>query len=196
VGLCVGFSPLLIGEIGATLWAANLEWLLVRFSPLLIGEIGATITTRPAGFTTSTFQSPPHRGDRCNLHAESLECRLVAWFQSPPHRGDRCNLSLRRCERANRGLVSVPSSSGRSVQRSRRAPAAWPWAPSFSPLLIGEIGATRRQHHPRLRTQLWLQSPPHRGDRCNVRRKSLSTFESSVCFSPLLIGEIGATMRL
>src|SRR5208282_1127923 len=137
-----GFSPLLIGEIGATFqvrlqyvcgrlvsvpsssgrsvrlakWFENGTPLTSRFSPLLIGEIGATIYFGP------------------------------------------------RDERISQ--VSVPSSSGRSVrlQIGRRKVIG---AIRFSPLLIGEIGATSQQ-----------------GMAVHIRQKS---------FSPLLIGEIGAT---
>src|SRR5208282_822344 len=74
----------------------------------------------------------------------------VSLFQSPPHRGDRCD--TRRLQAAStRRPVSVPSSSGRSVRRSKIM-ATIDQSVGFSPLLIGEIGATRS----RLDTQVAL----------------------------------------
>ncbi len=90
-------------------------------------------------------------------------------FQSPPHRGDRCNGDA--CdERPVDGYrhVSVPSSSGRSVQHRQRR---------VSPGLC-----------------VWFQSPPHRGDRCNLIQFGPARV-AEFSFSPLLIGEIGATLR-
>src|SRR6266849_4227825 len=112
------------------------------------------------------FQSPPHRGDRCN-QVDIRPLRRTFTFQSPPHRGDRCNLvwavddpiihqrfsplligeigattAFPRARHMRMRSVSVPSSSGRSVQLSLKAPLLPRLVFGFSPLLIGEIGAT------------------------------------------------------
>src|SRR5216684_571448 len=80
-------------------------------------------------------------------------------FQSPPHRGDRCNFTFVLVGvESQSAWVSVPSSSGRSVQR-RENHATHRRLASFSPLLIGEIGATM----PGLATPqmlIWLVSVP------------------------------------
>jgi len=137
------------------------------------------------------FQSPPHRGDRCN-QVDIRPLRRTFTFQSPPHRGDRCNLVW---------AVDDPIIHQR-----------------FSPLLIGEIGATTSLSFATSAGSPAFQSPPHRGDRCNSGASGTSgaagaAFQSpphrgdrcnegipsraphahAVCFSPLLIGEIGAT---
>src|SRR5579885_1472874 len=89
------FSPLLIGEFGVTnmrLSAASSR--LIHFSPLLIGEFG--VTTLGAARPRETPRETP------------------SIFQSPPHRGIRCDRRRRR-RRSCWRRISVPSSSGNSV---------------------------------------------------------------------------------
>jgi len=139
------FSPLLIGEIGATL-ADYMEAIafLSGFSPLLIGEIGATFQVR---------------------------LQYV-------------------CGR----LVSVPSSSGRSVRLAKWFENGTPLTSRFSPLLIGEIGATI-YFGPRDEriSQVSVPSSSGRSVRLGHLDRNVRGVEG---FSPLLIGEIGATGRI
>src|SRR5712691_2323685 len=90
------------------------------FSPLLTGEIGATCVTRSAV------------GSSCTVRFSPL---LIGEIGATRYACEVCSHAL---------LVSVPSSSGRWVQHARtlqyETVASWC---SFSPLLIGEIGATR-----------------------------------------------------
>src|SRR5579884_3590608 len=87
------------------------------FSPLFIGEITST---------------------RCATHQTTTILR----FQSPLHRGNHFNVRL-SCSPIRNPGISVPSSSGKSLQRRR-----WPWRWSYRPP---------------------FQSPLHRGNHFNVR---------------------------
>src|SRR5581483_10839172 len=87
------------------------------FSPLFIGEYSATDESASELNNLPTFQSPLHRGILCNAHCG---CRL-----------DR------------RQSLSVPSSSGNTLQR-RCSASPGRCRQSFSPLFIGEYSATRR----------------------------------------------------
>ena len=136
----VAFSPLFIGVIGATQDGGASIVFPKTFSPLFIGVIGATVRYVCQWALRICFQSPIHRGDRCNRKSRNGESSH-SLFQSPIHRGDRCNAA--RCPRH-------PQHSS-----------------TFSPLFIGVIGATREGSQD-CRTYKNFQSPIHRGDRCNT----------------------------
>ena len=110
------FSPLFIGVIGATPTGPLPLRTLWSFSPLFIGVIGATPEEAAGAPGAVVFQSPIHRGDRCNgndsggkyMHRYSFSPLFIGvigatpdrgylhsrgpCFQSPIHRGDRCNV--------------------------------------------------------------------------------------------------------
>src|SRR5579885_3581413 len=118
----IDFSPLFIGEITSTPWEAASTALLTDFSPLFIGEI------------TSTKDVPArscHRGNFSPLFIGEITSTPGGWnllrrtdeFQSPLHRGNHFNmgkLSIRPWHNA----ISVPSSSGKSLQH-HRATGLW-----------------------------------------------------------------------
>ena len=112
-----------------------------------------------------TFQSPLHRGNHFNdrYRVGVIEGLL---FQSPLHRGNHFNAVLLR-EKILRRIISVPSSSGKSLQP--RPEYSFRYIPdNFSPLFIGEITSTT----------------------------TLMPFCcGSANFSPLFIGEITSTWR-
>ncbi len=87
-----------------------------HFSPLFIGEVSSTWIVGSGICASSPFQSPLHRGGLFNgVTGRELEALL---------------------------LISVPSSSGRSLQRGggRRARRKRRY---FSPLFIGEVSSTK-----------------------------------------------------
>jgi len=97
---------------------------------------GATGTWALASFE---FQSPLHRGTLFNAIASAV-WKARSMFQSPLHRGTLFNLD-HHASRADSGQVSVPSSSGNSLQPL--PPNGKFSAPScFSPLFIGELSST------------------------------------------------------
>src|SRR5579884_854492 len=112
------------------------------FSPLFIGEITST---------------------RCATHQTTTILR----FQSPLHRGNHFNVRL-SCSPIRNPGISVPSSSGKSLQRLGRYLNVTLQA-YFSPLFIGEITST-----------------PFRP----LRLKCIAHF------SPLFIGEITSTAEI
>ncbi len=118
----------------------------------------------------AVFQSPPHRGMFCDEQRLGSASIHTNPFQSPPHRGMFCDCSHDRqrarsdatafsplligeclCDASTPTLpahsmridLSVPSSSGMSLRLSlcysRQLLADAP----FSPLLIGDVSATR-----------------------------------------------------
>src|SRR5581483_4796802 len=160
------FSPLFIGEYSATIIERpRCASSTAPFSPLFIGEYSATRGAAGVPATNPHFQSPLHRGILCNSTI-SREPSAVQVFQSPLHRGILCNARIGRCSRPiqyfqsplHRGILcnlqaaqrpgfgprlSVPSSSGNTLQRAQRAAGPAPRRP-FSPLFIGEYSATAR----------------------------------------------------
>src|SRR5581483_8751467 len=160
------FSPLLIGERGATTVPEVIAMLVRSFSPLLIGERGATAASPFSTNHSISFQSPPHRGTWCDGTAGKTRS-----MPSP------CSLS-------------VPSSSGNVVRRPAPAKTR-PATPPFSPLLIGERGATAGPS----RSSSWTRtfSPLLIGER-GAPGVTVDVQWSAYAFSPLLIGERGATL--
>ena len=159
------FSPLFIGVIGATGFGVLGLWMgLESFSPLFIGVIGATQDGIARRRQSLCFQSPIHRGDRCN---------------------EECSGRYRpRCATFSPLFIGVIGATLIEFKIAFTVKA-------FSPLFIGVIGATLL---PTIFPQLFLifQSPIHRGDRCNWVRLDLPPIEQET-FSPLFIGVIGAT---
>src|SRR5579883_2490267 len=154
------FSPLFIGEITSTprFFSARSRFQLFQ-SPLHRGNhfndglnravVSQTKISVPSSSGKSlqpeavsgaemifeTFQSPLHRGNHFNdrYRVGVIEGLL---FQSPLHRGNHFNAVLLR-EKILRRIISVPSSSGKSLQP--RPEYSFRYIPdNFSPLFIGE----------------------------------------------------------
>jgi len=131
-------------------------------SPLHRGTLFNKLAAKPAA-TPCQFQSPLHRGTLFNAGNHRSGRELHA-FQSPLHRGTLFN---RRQTKYLHPLayVSVPSSSGNSLQRFAQPAIRLP-VQRFSPLFIGELSSTKRR----------------------------ACFHSAwTCFSPLFIGELSST---
>ena len=138
----------------------------VTFSPLFIGEVNVTPDIDSLVAVYPFFQSPIHRGSKCNtvnrrwhrrhqgsfsplfigeVNVTSGLCRRPrrrGLFQSPIHRGSKCN--------------PYPPRNTRSTKRS------------FSPLFIGEVNVTLF------------------GGRFRANHR--------LSFSPLFIGEVNVTI--
>ena len=209
------------------------------FSPLLIGERGATRQHGAAVDEVTDFQSPPHRGTWCDAE-HCAHQREASHFQSPPHRGTWCDFGHSSCPRPRVFLsvpsssgnvvrledrplravlidvpLSVPSSSGNVVRRGEPGLLDRPAPGAFSPLLIGERGATGGGAAHR-GVVAFLSVPSSSGNVVRHRRSfrvhdyhhlSVPSSSGNVVrlvplfgrehrappFSPLLIGERGAT---
>src|SRR5208337_341967 len=139
IALCgYGFSPLFIGALSSTRTRANARPSGQSFqSPLHRGTLfnihGASERRKVETFQSplhrgtlfnqneflvwvgqELFQSPLHRGTLFNVVEFLPELRRSV-FQSPLHRGTLFNAHAGGSQRAV-GLVSVPSSSGHSLQ--------------------------------------------------------------------------------
>src|SRR5579885_1049418 len=171
-------------EIGASDEVPNID-----FSPLFIGEITSTsLLIRLLG-EEPRFQSPLHRGNHFNKTLTDF--KSMTWvdfsplfigeitstkgplqtdkgasrFQSPLHRGNHFNdRKLLRIQQFLR--ISVPSSSGKSLQPVHCIERSSPW-PDFSPLFIGEITSTKCTMCGKSYKGTF-QSPLHRGNHFNA----------------------------
>ncbi len=160
------------------------------FSPLFIGEGSSTRATRQNKPGLEDFQSPLHRGRVFNDCGERLAPFVHLSFQSPLHRGRVFNLRRYDLEYA-KDILSVPSSSGKGLQRPYRPASREPLFP-FSPLFIGEGSSTRLQ--PKWQSVfLFFQSPLHRGRVFN-RAGPPGPAKPASSFSPLFIGEGSSTV--
>ncbi len=112
----------------------------IYFSPLFIGEITSTTASCCVFSNSCVFQSPLHRGNHFNL--------FIVLKGHPP------------------GLISVPSSSGKSLQPNAQCAENRTRA-HFSPLFIGEITSTPLMDGS---DKIWIkfQSPLHRGNHFNA----------------------------
>ncbi len=91
------------------------------------------------------FQFPLHRDPRCNLFLVGCVGRS-ATFQFPLHRDPRCNTCCCWPRVWRRSIVSVPFTSGSSLQPEIPDNEAMRQG-SFSSLYIGILAATRRRNH-------------------------------------------------
>ena len=132
------FSPLFIGEDSSTVAGSFDRLQRQRYHCLSVpSSSGKTLQLRDshAGLRSCIFQSPLHRGRLFNAATTSAD---VMHFQSPLHRGRLFNstaLTLRTS-------LSVPSSSGKTLQRRQWSFSMRSLSSSFSPLFIGEDSST------------------------------------------------------
>ena|GEM_PF-5515466 len=110
-------------------------------------------------------------------------------FQSPLHRGSLWNRRL-AYPGSRISNLSVPSSSGKSLERRKRAVLLGSMFP-FSPLFIGEVSGTTERGE-RLQGLLTLSVPSSSGKSLEHKANALP-FTSSLPFSPLFIGEVSGT---
>src|SRR5437868_5667876 len=137
------------------------------FNPLFIGEVFQPL--RPRAFALNGVR-----------------------FQSPLHRGSLFNSALNHGQHLLRS-VSIPSSSGRSLQQTP-GDLSLSFAQTFqSPLHRGGLFNLFK-----VKSFLFLlvsQSPLHRGGLFNLLSGS-SSKEGSACLNPLFIGEVSSTLFL
>jgi len=88
--------------------------------------------------------------------------------------------------------VSVPSSSGNSLQRSQYL-LGYSLILSFSPLFIGELSSTENSTAFKLTINRF--SPLFIGELSSTRYSS-DTSTQRLCFSPLFIGELSSTAQV
>ena len=162
-GRTPSFSPLFIGALSSTAGHFHDRRRRQGFSPLFIGALSSTSKGKRPASGKNQFQSPLHRGTLFN-HRLLLLGASPMEFQSPLHRGTLFNsVALSEVTKKNPvsvpsssghslqpsgstcGItslaVSVPSSSGNSLQQERCSPSEWNHA-RFSPLFIGELSST------------------------------------------------------
>ena len=141
----------------------------VAFSPLLIGTVNGTPSQEPgppgAGVA---FQSPTHRDGQWN-HRSPLAAALggSSCFQSPTHRDGQWNYARVRAGCGGDEVLSVPYSSGRSMELPVTSQARYRYTTAFSPLLIGTVNGTSTAPTRRCRARLVFQSPTHRDGQWN-----------------------------
>src|SRR5579875_1274242 len=137
------------------------------FSPLLIGEVHATWRRPRRRRRNSDFQSPPHRGSSRNCGTVHARYRVRAAFQSPPHRGSSRNSTTDGLQLQIDCFQSPPH---RGSSRNHDRPNA----------------------NKARRTTLSVPSSSGKFTQRGAQEVLLSLDES---FSPLLIGEVHATVR-
>src|SRR5579875_497316 len=92
-----------------------LFFLLHDFSPLFIGEITSTTPIQLDALRLLLFQSPLHRGNHFNRISNSTTGRRFPDF-SPLFIGEITSTRSLRLPRSSGSEISVPSSSGKSLQ--------------------------------------------------------------------------------
>ena len=111
-------------------------------SPLHRGGLFNLRSRRCSKHRGSRSQSPLHRGGLFNLIFLPPSAPDSHMSQSPLHRGGLFNtIGVWRCEK--RENVSIPSSSGRSLQHSNRRDVREGLV-GLNPLFIGEVSSTAR----------------------------------------------------
>jgi len=160
------FSPLFIGELPSTPLPLPLPQYPLHFSPLFIGELPSTDRRRRRCHLLPVFQSPLHRGTPFNMKIEPDWYRYL--------------------------FISVPSSSGNSLQPSASISAA-PGCRNFSPLFIGELPSTPESM--RTLESKSISVPSSSGNSLQPGPSVLLPTRSDY-FSPLFIGELPSTILI
>ncbi len=87
----------------------------IDFSPLLIGEFGVTGRIASLSGRSGAFQSPPHRGIRCDAVTEKGRGMAALRHFSPLLIGEFGVTHQIVVDTIQHSYISVPSSSGNSV---------------------------------------------------------------------------------
>src|SRR5581483_10988590 len=116
-----------------------------------------------------------------------MEFGTLCSFQSPLHRGRYFNCRLKRW-RSSAKFLSVPSSSGKVLQRSQQLAQENLQNP-FSPLFIGEGTSTFSARRRRSARAITLSVPSSSGKVLQHSSPSLFGQGFPIPFSPLFIGE-------
>ena len=112
-----------------------------HFSPLFIGEVSSTRVVSGSQLTRILiFQSPLHRGGLFNRNQELHRIAKMT-ISVPSSSGSSLQRTAPDVLSSERPDLSVPSSSGRSLQL-RASVGVAPRLLPFSPLFIGEVSST------------------------------------------------------
>jgi len=184
------FSSLYIGILAATIQPPLLIHLFHVSVPFTSGS-----SLQPVNLNVSAwileFQFPLHRDPRCNKYAWFEEVDQFA-FQFPLHRDPRCNSSQPLAFNHVAGYVSVPFTSGSSLQRGGSPPwQKWLW---FQFPLHRDPRCNLGQSESSVYGRTF-QFPLHRDPRCNYKKLPV-IFPDISSFSSLYIGILAATFRL
>ncbi len=133
------FSPLVVGSMGATLPFFANTCSLKTFSPLVVGSMGATDGHHAGGDDQGDFQSPCRRVNGCNLR-QRLAAGGADGFQSPCRRVNGCN-GIRCFAQAARTCSFSPLVVG-SMGATQVVQGQLVGYQAFSPLVVGSMGAT------------------------------------------------------
>ncbi len=160
------------------------------FSPLFIGEGSSTCEQEEAARQAeAVFQSPLHRGRLFNRR-ELVRHDVLDLPFSPLFIGEGSSTRGRRLGAGHIGVLSVPSSSGKALQRRFTVAHGLKDCSFQSPLHRGRLFNSYAVH-----TSCGIQnfqSPLHRGRLFNKAWQDMkATFSGS--FSPLFIGEGSST---
>ena len=159
------FSSLYIGILAATIYFPTLCMSYCCFSSLYIGILAATFHFHRQGRGWYCFSSL-YIGILAATLATAPGSDPPCPFQFPLHRDPRCNLG-RRCIKRTKAKVSVPFTSGSSLQpvcspdRRFRIPHVVS-VPFTSGSSLQHIQMSRSHPNPQ------FQFPLHRDPRCNV----------------------------
>ncbi len=147
----------------------SINSLTSHFSPLFIGELSSTSV----------------------IHTEKERWRKI--FQSPLHRGTLFN-GVAACGAGLPGAISVPSSSGNSLQLENPGESFHTGIPNFSPLFIGELSSTQAASFTQIRRSYF--SPLFIGELSSTFIQFANTGNVPyIHFSPLFIGELSSTLQ-
>src|SRR5579884_1822047 len=127
------FSPLFIGEDSSTYGYGAARSEGTPFSPLFIGEDSSTWKKDDATLVPKAFQSPLHRGRLFNCCTWAPSCSLCPSF-SPLFIGEDSSTGDITASHADEIVLSVPSSSGKTLQRAISAKPCLSTWPFQSPL--------------------------------------------------------------
>ena len=214
------FSPLFIGEVSSTgiadeqlhtqasLSVPSSSGMSLRLSPVT-SRCHADIHLSVPSSSGKSLQRIHSHLKRCLLSRlsvpsssgrslrhfgqSSIASKVLSAFQSPLHRGCLFN-GEPSCHDHCRAELSVPSSSGMSLQPGYPPRAVGKRIFSFSPLFIGEVSSTTARHRYRLHVPAF-QSPLHRGSLFNTYAAFNGVMSRCNSFSPLFIGEVSSTDR-
>src|SRR5579875_2625154 len=141
----------------------------------------------------SGFQSPLHRGNHFNRRMRVVMDAISQHF-SPLFIGEITSTRSLRPPRSSASEISVPSSSGTSLQPQYGSLCRHTRHRDFSPLFIGEITSTPRVSHMG-RSTVQNFSPLFIGEITSTWDCLGKGRPELVDFSPLFIGEITSTTR-
>ena len=164
----IAFSPLVVGAIGAT--SSHICGFGKEngpFSPLVVGAIGATPSLSFRCSMRPAFQSPCRRGNRCNGRGLALLLPTLGKLSVPLSSGQSVQQGGIQMSNAISAFLSVPLSSGQSVQ-----PEMPRFGLAFSHTLSVPLSSGQSVQLQEEGLTVFgmghFQSPCRRGNRCNI----------------------------